>query len=101
MTLQYGNKYGNSEEPHEMSHNAFLYCLLITKSIFTDRNTFFSEILTYDPSIYKMDHSDFHVYSFMEYSIGLQWVIIIPVSSPTQPWQLPRTKSYNKEGLWS
>ena len=30
------------------------------------------EIMTYDPSTYTMDHSDFSVFSFMENSIGLK-----------------------------
>ena len=43
-----------------------------TISIFKEKNHFL--ILTYDPSIYTVDHPHFIVCSFMENSIGLKRV---------------------------
>ena len=49
-------------------------CTVKTKSLFRESNIIYLlEIyITYDPSIYTMEHPDFIVGSFMENSIGLK-----------------------------
>ena len=61
----------NSEDPDEMQHN---HINAKTKSIFREKVQYFLEIVTYDPLIYTMDHSDFIACSFIENSIGLKRV---------------------------
>ena len=48
-----------------------LLCMLRKKRSFRERNTIyvFWEIITYDPSIYILNHTDFIVGSFIESSI--------------------------------
>ena len=41
-----------------------------------DRQRKIKKCIIYDPSIHLMDQSDFIVWSFMENSIGLKWVIV-------------------------
>ena len=61
----------NSEDPDEMGQQ----CLLKIKSIFRERKTsFLCQILTCDPSIYKMDHPGLTVSNFIVKSIGLKRV---------------------------
>ena len=61
--------------PHNAAFHQGLLFLLRQKSIFRERKTIFlGEIITGDPSIYIMDHSDFTVSNFMEDSICLKRV---------------------------
>ena len=50
----------NSEDPDEMLHNAAfhlgLHCLLMQKQSSEKEIQFYLEIITWDPSIYMIDH---------------------------------------------
>ena len=39
-----------------------------------ERKKNYEEIITYNPSIYTIDHPDLTVSNFMENAIGLKWV---------------------------
>ena len=56
-----------------MRHSIRVYIVCLKKLIFRERNVVFG-ILTYDPSIYTMDHPDLTVSNFMGISIGTQKV---------------------------
>ena len=62
--------------PHNVAFHQGLHCLLIKNQYSENEIQYivFLEIITLDPSIYTMDHSDFIVCSFMENSNGLKRV---------------------------
>ena len=70
----------NSEDPDVRPHNAIFYqglhCLLRQTRSSEKEIQYVLEIITCecDPTIYKMDHHDIVVSSFMENSIGLKKV---------------------------
>ena len=68
--------YANSEDPDEMLHNAAFHqsqhCLLRQNLSSVKEIQYVLKIITYGPSIYRMDHLDFIVCSFIENSIGLK-----------------------------
>ena len=69
-----------SEDPDEMPHivafHQGLHCLLEKKSKFKERNAiYYWKILTCDPLIYIMDHSDLSGSNFMENSISQKGLI--------------------------
>ena len=68
----------NSEDPDKMPHMvAFhqgLHSLIRQKQSSEKEIQYFLEMITCDPSIYTMDHTDFIVCSFMENFIGLRRV---------------------------
>ena len=65
---------------HSVAFHQCLHCLLRQNTILRERNTiekeiqYFLEIITCDPSIYKMDHPELIVSNFMEKSFHLQRV---------------------------
>ena len=64
----------NIEDPDEMPHEAAfhqgLHCLL-GQNVSSEKEIIFGwEIITFDPSMYTLDHSDFILSSFMENSIS-------------------------------
>ena len=73
--------YSDSEDPDEMPYKEALHlgmhCFLIQNRSSDKEKQYILEILTCDPSIYTMDHPDFIVCSFIEYSICLKSVLIM------------------------
>ena len=61
--------FANSEDPDEMRISSGSVLFAKRKSIFRERNTIILEIITCDPSIYRMGHPDLNISSFMEKSI--------------------------------
>ena len=74
----------NCEDPDEMPHNvAFhqgLHCLLRQNQSSETEIQKFLEIITYDPSIYTIDHPDFILYVYLE-NINLILAFIIYIIS--------------------
>ena len=71
--LLMGGKESNQTNKH---------CLLVnTKSIFRERKTTFSEIITCDPSMFIIDYPDLTVPNFMKNSVGPERVEFIYVFS--------------------
>ena len=68
----------DSEDPDEMPHKGSSL-FVKSNSIFRERNVIFLEIITSNPSIYKMDHPDLTVSNFMENDICLQRVKYLPL----------------------
>ena len=68
----------NSEDPDEMLHETAFHqrstLFAKTKRSLRERNLFYLEIITCDPSIYTMDHPKFIVSNQMEESISTQRV---------------------------
>ena len=56
---------------HDATFHLGKHCLLRQNQSSEKEIQNYSEIITCDPSIYTMDHSDFTVCVFMENSIGL------------------------------
>ena len=70
--------FANSEDPDEMLQNAAFHqgmqCLLTQNQSLEKEIQCFLEDINCDSSIYTIDHPDFIVCNFMEYSIGLKRV---------------------------
>ena len=61
--------------PHMAAFHQCLYCLLRQfQSSEKEKHFLFFEIITFDPSIYTMDHPDLTVSNLMENPIGLKRV---------------------------
>ena len=67
----------NSEDPDEMQHYAAfhqgLHCLLRQNQSSEKEIQYFLEIISCDPSIYKLDHPDLTLSNFMGNSIGIHY----------------------------
>ena len=65
----------NNKYPDEILHNVVfhqsLHCLLRQSQSSEKEIHYLFEIITFDPSIYTIDHPDFVVSSFFENSISL------------------------------
>ena len=65
----------NSEDRDELPHNAAFHQGLLRQNQSSKKEIqYFLEIITFDPSIYTMNHPEFIVCRFMENSIGLKRV---------------------------
>ena len=68
----------NGEYPDEMPRNAAFHqgthCLLTNNQSSEKEIQYILEIITWDPSIYTMDHPDLIVSHFMKNSTGPKWV---------------------------
>ena len=95
----------NSEDPDEMPHDvAFhqgLHCLQRQCQSSKKVLQYFWEIITGDPSIYTVDHTDFIVCSYIENLVSLKRVrslheIIVNATTLTQEQMLLKGSMYIK-----